>query len=745
MPTTAQLYNQASHGLAGESYDADEETRPVGFEQDPDEEDAGVGYWTYADGRRVYSRGDPEEAKALATGATAAPAPEPEPAPAPAPAAEAEDDFEIISGVEDEEEPAPRPAYMRTLEQDVRAPKGEKQTLVQDVNAPRGEIVPLAAGAKPVTEPISIPETSRIAREHNNPGNLKFAGQAGAVRGEPAKDGGHWARFETPEAGAAALRSQVDLDASRGKTLGQFISGYAPPSENDTAAYTAKAAKALGARPDTPLDELDRGKVTAFIANQESSTRLPPGAAQATEPQRTQSASQSASVNVARTGSAQPFESFAQQQQRIAGAYDESIRQAEAGTAGQLDAIARRRDAIMQLAKDREASAAAAMAQRDARAQAVKDKMAEVSQRKVDINRTFKDRGALGTALGLLGVALRSRHATKFGGPNTALQQLESQRKQDIEAQVDDRNSELRSLERELGSLDAAVPVLEARMNFALAQRLDGLLQDEKSAIVQANGRNMKAALLREGNEKLAEGAKAYYGTLSRQEALTGQQSLATAFGDDGSGGGRGGRGRLTLKELAEQDQALEEQGWTDEERAAVWKRYGYEPPTGKTAAQLKREEQDKDAEAKRSEAEGKAVAASDALENFYKKAGLIRDAKTGLWKPSDEGVVPPGFAESINPFDDNAIASAGEAAVEAYGRMQSGGVIGSEERPAFRDQVGLNTGNRNQLAARANAIESTLRARLPSPERRKGTAAPAAWKAKPPEQTAQKPATGQR
>jgi hypothetical protein len=380
------------------------------------------------------------------------------------------------------------------------------------------------------------------------------------------------------------------------------------------------------------------------------------------------------------------------------------------------------------------------MAQRDARAKAVATKMQEIGSRPVDINRTWKDRGTLGTMMGLLGVALRSRHATKFGGPNTAMQYLEAERDKDIQAQMGDRDSELRSLERELGSLDAARPMLEARMAEAMAKRVQALMQDEKDATTLANGRQIAGNYMRERETKLGETARAYYGNIARNEAINAQQTGTRTIGSEmsdtvGPEGAGSGSGRLTLRELAEQDQALEEQGWSAEQRAEVWHRNGYDPPTDKTAAQYKREQTDAESEAKRSEAEGKAQAARDALDGFYNGAGLIRDAKTGRWKPNDQGVVPPGFAESINPFDDNEIESAGEAAVEAYGRMQSGGVIGDDEREAFREQVGLTTGNRKRLAARANAIEATLRARLPGETRKTPTSAPASWKATPPEE----------
>ena len=45
-------------------YDEDEERRPVYFEQDPDSDDIGDGYFTYADGRREYGSSH-EDATAL--------------------------------------------------------------------------------------------------------------------------------------------------------------------------------------------------------------------------------------------------------------------------------------------------------------------------------------------------------------------------------------------------------------------------------------------------------------------------------------------------------------------------------------------------------------------------------------------------------------------------------------------------------------------------------------------------------
>ncbi len=127
---------------------------------------------------------------------------------------------------------------------------------------------------------------------------------------------------------------------------------------------------------------------------------------------------------------------------------------------------------------------------------------------------------------------------------------------------------------------------------------------------------------------------------------------------------------------------------------------------------------------------QAKAQGAFDAIGNFGNKAGLQR-GPDGKWRVGG-GAFPPAALEKLNPFSDDSIKSAAEAAVEAYGRLQSGGVIGAEERPAFQEQLGMNTLTRAQLAARLNAAENALHARLKSTDATKlgaDTTAPAGWK----------------
>jgi hypothetical protein len=88
-----------------------------------------------------------------------------------------------------------------------------------------------------------------LAQRNNNPGNLRYVGQAGAV----GQDANGFAIFATPSDGQAALQTQIDLDTSRGLTLSQFISKYAPSSENDTSSYLSFVSQQTGIAPNDPI------------------------------------------------------------------------------------------------------------------------------------------------------------------------------------------------------------------------------------------------------------------------------------------------------------------------------------------------------------------------------------------------------------------------------------------------------------------------------------------------------------
>src|ERR1700686_2648048 len=88
-----------------------------------------------------------------------------------------------------------------------------------------------------------------VAYQNNNPGNLVFAGQAGATLGA-----GGFAHFPTYQDGLDALNNQIQLYAGRGMTINDMMAVYAPASAgNNPGAYALQIASAVGVDPNTQL------------------------------------------------------------------------------------------------------------------------------------------------------------------------------------------------------------------------------------------------------------------------------------------------------------------------------------------------------------------------------------------------------------------------------------------------------------------------------------------------------------
>lgn len=110
-------------------------------------------------------------------------------------------------------------------------------------------------------------------QRNNNPGNIRVYGwkkgmdPAEAMR-RAKKQGAEgydptsgFLKFSSPEAGFKGLDRQLGIDAKRGLSVGQLIEKYAPPSENNTAAYKNAIAKS-GFASNMPLSQA-MGRTTA--------------------------------------------------------------------------------------------------------------------------------------------------------------------------------------------------------------------------------------------------------------------------------------------------------------------------------------------------------------------------------------------------------------------------------------------------------------------------------------------------
>jgi len=90
---------------------------------------------------------------------------------------------------------------------------------------------------------------------NNNPGNLVITGNAwvGKLPINQNNDG-HFEQFTSIEYGIRAMAYDITGDVGRGlNTLTKLVTAYAPPAENNTAAYISSVSAETGITPDEPL------------------------------------------------------------------------------------------------------------------------------------------------------------------------------------------------------------------------------------------------------------------------------------------------------------------------------------------------------------------------------------------------------------------------------------------------------------------------------------------------------------
>lgn len=120
-----------------------------------------------------------------------------------------------------------------------------------------------------------LPVRNSHASRNRNPGNLRGSGPGG------------FAVFKSDEEGWVALQRDIEIKRTGqskaqitdpdGKkrpllatsTLGELMSVYAPPHENNTAAYAGWLAKELGVSTSTPINQIDNEKLSHAIATYE--------------------------------------------------------------------------------------------------------------------------------------------------------------------------------------------------------------------------------------------------------------------------------------------------------------------------------------------------------------------------------------------------------------------------------------------------------------------------------------------
>ncbi|MDK6222954.1 lytic transglycosylase, partial [Escherichia coli] len=115
-------------------------------------------------------------------------------------------------------------------------------------------------------EPEQHAQATKRGERNNNPGNLNFAGQAGASLERP---GGRFARFETAFDGLRALARQLMLYAGRGiNSVEKIVSTWAPASDNNnTTAYIRAVSQRLGVDPRAALNMSDPQTMSALMSS----------------------------------------------------------------------------------------------------------------------------------------------------------------------------------------------------------------------------------------------------------------------------------------------------------------------------------------------------------------------------------------------------------------------------------------------------------------------------------------------
>lgn len=680
---------------------------------DPDDEYFGTGTWTYDDGTTAYGQGDPAEARALYKPPTAD---------------QRTAEFSAADAAEwaaegGQQAPPPLPSAPALKANDARPD-------VAPVAPP-----PPAFGADGDTPGIRIPKTSRIAYVHNNPGNLKFAGQDGAVQGEPAEDGGHWAAFETPEEGVAALARQVELDAGRGKTVREFISKYAPPGSNDTEQYIAQAAQQLGADPNEKLSDIDRNKVLTFMAQKESSTELGPNALPPMQP----SAAPPAIPGVPRTFAGMPAAvaemrglplSPEQLQARQQGIHDVTMAQ----VAGVQNAAAERQrgrdEALALVTNQAERHKADQQSQLDLAMKAKADAQQNIDaamKTQLDPGRIVKNMstgdmvlGVIALALGGLGQTLQQRGGQK-GAQNMVLHTLEKAFADDIEAQKEDKRSRVAHWTRIFNDSEMGIKAARAEMYNAAGKLVEAQAQG------RAANADIQAQMMQDSANLIAKGQAEAQGLIDKEAE---RLSIRYAPPDPEKMGGVD-----TLAQALKVDAALEQSGYSREQRHQLLSRMGLPPPAGESAAEQKtREGKEKAAreELALTEGEGKAEAGWQTVQQYGESVGLTRDPKTGKYVADStmDMLIAPGLKETIPGWlgKGKPIEAAREAAIDGLARLQTGAAISKEEEDRFKRLLGDESATRAQIATNLNALEALIQSRRKQ-SRVQPPGAPSTWK----------------
>lgn len=416
------------------------------------------------------------------------------------------------------------------------------------------------------------------------------------------------------------------------------------------------------------------------------------------------------------------------QRKQVLGAYQELAGQqtANAEQAGQTEAeiLTKRMGAAQKRVEGANVEAnkaQMALAGKQAARQKLEQEGAEWSKMKESPAQAFEGQEWAGV-LASIGIAAGAfSNAMGWQNGNPVLDQFQRTVDRSIAAQREQKNSRLQEIAARIGDSHAAEQLLGAQLHDAIADR--AAAEQEKAASQEAFDR--LGTLVQAERQKSQEMLLGAYERTAQQEQRQYQMPGASS-------------GKTEIEQLGDllrvQSQ-LEEGGYTPDNpiMTAIQSRIDQLAPQGesKMAYQRRQDAAKQAKEARPSDPEMRASAANETITALGEAAGLKRDVNTGKWVQDDETVNTLGLGEDLKGLfgRPTPVRDALQAAVEAYGRFQSGGAIGDEEREAFTSLLGGDTQSRQQLASRLNAAERTIRARLPESQQKSHEGIPNQWK----------------
>ncbi len=249
---------------------------------------------------------------------------------------------------------------------------------------------------------------------------------------------------------------------------------------------------------------------------------------------------------------------------------------------------------------------------------------------------------------------------------------------------------------------DAAVKAAEAT-SWAM---LDKMAAAERERIGAGQDRTAADVLAMQLKERAAEKNDELKLTLGQDRTTTSSTTQRARIAPQGQGANP-----ESLQKLLAARKAYEESGATPDELKRFDATVGMPPISGESETARSRREGGE----KRTEDQGKAAGAMAALVGFAKDAGLVEGDGGFKANADDKSTLNARQKErlkSVIPGSSMKLQAAAEAAVEGFGRIQSGGVISDDEAVRFKEMI---TGavTDQQLAERLNNIMRLVKPRL--------------------------------